>query len=125
LFSYIDLVRAEIAMEAGDRFSVHITDEETDGWRTLGDAARSVVRGTGGAVTEAQVFDWLRTLIAEGYGVSAELAPEDDLFGDYDRMTAWFARPGLHTLGDRRFAKKGDEPGVAPDPARDVGPGSP
>jgi hypothetical protein len=122
-FSCIDLVRGEIALEVGERFGLEIPDEETDGWRTLGDAARSVVWRVGGKATEAQVFDWLRTLIAEGYGVSTELAPEDDVFGDHDRMTEWFGSPPYpYTLGDRRFAgKKGEpsggpaEPGAAPD----------
>ena len=72
MFSYVDLVRVEIALEAEEQFGVTIPDEETDGWRTLGDAARSVAGRAGGAATEAEVFDWLRTLIAEGYGVAEE-----------------------------------------------------
>jgi hypothetical protein len=60
VFSYIDLVRVEIALEVGDRFGVDIADEETDGWQSLGDIARAVVARARGAATEAEVFDWIR-----------------------------------------------------------------
>jgi hypothetical protein len=106
MFSYVDLVRGEIAMEVGERFGVTIPDEETDRWRTLGDVARSVAERAGGTVTEANVFHWVRTLIIEGYGVTTELTPEGDAFGDYDRAIAWFmAPPYPHHLADRVFAK--------------------
>ncbi|HEY1378443.1 MAG TPA: hypothetical protein VGF55_16715, partial [Gemmataceae bacterium] len=73
--------------------------------------------------TEAEVFDWLRTLIAEGYGVATGLTPEDDVFSDYDRMTAWFMSPPYpHRPGDRWFARNRGgqfggpaEPGAARD----------
>ncbi len=90
MFSYIDLVRVEIAMDAEEWFGVTIPEEETDGWRSLGDVAQSVVRRGGGRATEEEVFNWLRTLLVEAYGVSMELTPEGDVFGDYDRVTAWF-----------------------------------
>jgi hypothetical protein len=114
MFSYTDLVRAEIAMEIDERFDFPIPDAECNGWRTLGDVARSIAGRAVGTVTEAEAFDWVRTLIAEGYGVSTRFAPEDDVFGDYDRMIAWFgAAPYPHHLGDRLFAR-GGQPG-APD----------
>jgi hypothetical protein len=73
---------------------------------------------------ESEVFDWVRTLLAEGYGVSTDLTQDGDVFGDYDRMTAWFmAPPYPHHLGDRLFAKRSGEhssdrteSGTAPDP---------
>jgi hypothetical protein len=106
VFSIIDLVRAEIALEAGERFGVYIPDEETDGWRSLGDIARAVVARASGATNEAEVVDWARVLIAEGYRVSTELPPEEPVFTDYDRMKGWFmAPPHPHDLGDRWFAK--------------------
>jgi hypothetical protein len=93
MFSYVDLVRIEIALEVGERFGVTIPDEETDGWRTLGDVARLVVQRAGAATTEREVFDWVRALIADGYGVAAALMPDEEVFGDYDRMTSWFMAP--------------------------------
>jgi hypothetical protein len=109
VFSYVDLVRVEIALEAEEQFGVTIPDEETDGWRTLADVALSVAGRAGGKATEAAVFDWLRTLIAEGYGVSAELTPEEDVFSDYDRMVAWFSsHPYPYNLGERWFARNKD-----------------
>ena len=90
VFSYVDLVRGEIAMDAEERFGVTISDEETDGWRTLGDIARTVAGRAGGRATEAEVFDWARTVMVEAYGVLTELRPESDVFGDYDQVTAWF-----------------------------------
>ena len=80
MFSYVDLVRTEISLEVGKRFGVTIPEEETDGWRSLGDVARSVVGHACAKATEAEVFDWVRTLIVEGYGVSTELTPEGDVF---------------------------------------------
>src|SRR5438105_1763126 len=59
VFSYIDLVRVEIAMEVGERFGVAIPDEETDRWRSLGDVARSVVARASGAASEAEIFGWV------------------------------------------------------------------
>jgi hypothetical protein len=116
VFSYIDLVRVEIALEAEEQFGITILDEETEGWRTLGDVARSVAGRAGGRVTEAEIFDWLRTLIAEGYGISAQLTPEEGVFSDYDRMTAWFLSPPYpYELGDRWFARNtGGQSGGGP-----------
>jgi hypothetical protein len=126
VFSYIDLVRAEIALEVGERFGVNIPDEETDGWRSLGDMARSVVARAGVAATEAEVFGWVRGLIADGYGVTAELTPAEEVFADYDRMTAWFAAtPYPRCLGDRWYArqrgKHAGDPNAEPRPATDGG----
>jgi hypothetical protein len=125
MFSYIDLVRAEIALEVGERFGVAIEDAETDAWRTLGDVARSVVGHAGGTATEAAVLGWVRKLIADGYGVSAELTPDEEVFGDHDRMTSWFgAVPYPHHLGDRWFAKqRGKPPDHSAEPS-DPGAGS-
>ena len=104
MFSYIDLVRMEIALNVGERFGVDVS-EESDGWRTLGDIARSVVGRAGGTATELEVICWVRTLIVEGYGVTTELTPEGDVFGNYDRATAWFfAAPYPLGLSDRYFA---------------------
>lgn len=108
MFSYVDLVRVEIALELGERFGVTISDEETDGWQTLGDVARSVVVRADGTATESEVFEWVRTLIVEGYGdtEAAALTADSDVFSDYDRATAWFgAKPYPHRLADRWFAK--------------------
>jgi hypothetical protein len=112
VFSYADLVRTEVALEAEEEFGVTITDEELGGWRSLGDAARSVAGRAAGTVTEEAVFDWLRTLIEEGYGVSAELTPEEEMFSDYDRMIGWFfSSPYPHHLGGRLYARnKGKHP---------------
>lgn len=101
MFSYVDLVRVEIAMDAEERFDITISEEETDDWRTLGDVARIVAGRTGGKTAEAEVFDWLRTLMTESYGVVMELTPEGDVFGDYDRVTAWFfaRKRGEHPSG--------------------------
>ncbi len=107
MFSHVDLVRIEIALEVGERFGVTISDEETDGWRTLGDVARSVVGHADGTATEPEVFDWVRTLIVEGYGdtEAANLTADSDVFSDYDRATAWFgSAPYPHGLEDRCFA---------------------
>ena len=109
MFSYVDLVRAEIAIEVGDQFGVTIPEGETDRWRTLGDVSRSVVRHAGGKTTEPDVFAWVRALIADGYGVAA-VTPDEGVFGDYDRMTSWFmAAPYPHRLGDRWFARQRSE----------------
>lgn len=108
MFSYVDLVRVEIALEIGERFGVTISDEEADGWQTLGDVARSVVSHADGVATESEVFDWVRTLIVEGYGdtEAASLTAESAVFSDYDRATAWFSSaPYPHRLGDRWFAR--------------------
>jgi hypothetical protein len=129
VFSYMDLVRTEIALEVGERFGVTIPEEEMYSWRALGDVARSVVGQAGRKATEAEVFDWVRTLIVEGYGVSTELTSEGDVFGDYDRATAWFmALPYPYRLGDRWFARRlgtrpdgPAEPGAAPDTGRESG----
>jgi hypothetical protein len=125
VFSYVDLVRVEIALEVEERFGVTIPDEETTGWQNLGDVARSVLEHDGGAATEAEVFDWVRTLIVEGYGVTKELTPECDVFGEYDTAVAWFmAPPYPHRLRDRWFAKqRGALPGgpAEPDAAPDLG----
>ena len=125
MFSYVDLVRAEIAIEVGEQFGVTIPEQETDRWRTLGDVARSVVQLAGEKTTEPEVLEWVHALIADGYGVEAALTPDEEVFGDYDRMTSWFAAPSPHHLGDRWFARQraghsGDpaEPGAAPDPPR-------
>lgn len=119
MFSYADLVRAEIALEVGDRFGVAIPDEEVEGWRSLGDVARSVVAQAGGAANEAEVFGWVRSLVADGYGVPAELTPDEAVFTDYDRMIGWFmASPYPHGLGERCFARQRD---AVPDPADDIG----
>ena len=90
MFSYVDLVRVEIALDAEVRFDITIPEIETDGWRTLGDVVRSVAGHAGGRPTEADAFAWVRALMTEAYGVSMELTPEGDVFGDYDRVTAWF-----------------------------------
>ena len=101
MFSYVDLVRLEIALDAERRFGVTIADEETGGWLTLGDVARLVAGRTGGRVAEAEVFDYVRTLMTEAYGVSIELTPEGDVFEDYDRVTGWFfARKGGGVSGE-------------------------
>lgn len=91
MFSYIDLVRVEIALEAEEQFNVTIPEPETDGWLTLGDVARSVV-GHGATATETEVVSWVRTLLVEDYGATevAELTAVGDVFSDYDRATAWF-----------------------------------
>jgi hypothetical protein len=80
MFSYVDLVRVEIAMEASEQFGVTIPDEETDGWRTLGDVAVCVVGRADGTATESEVFEWVRTFIVEGYGDTevAKLTAESD-----------------------------------------------
>jgi hypothetical protein len=62
----------------------------------------------GGAATESEVFEWVRTLIVEGYGDTevAKLTAESDAFSDYDRATTWFTScPYPNRLGDRWFAK--------------------
>ncbi|MEZ6142223.1 MAG: acyl carrier protein [Zavarzinella sp.] len=107
MFSYVDLVRTEIALEVGEHFGIAIPKEETDGWRSLGDIARSVVARAGGAGTETEVFGWIRGLVADGYGVTAELTPDEPVLADYDRMTGWFmAAPYPHHLGDRWFVRQ-------------------
>jgi hypothetical protein len=116
VFSYVDLVRAEIGIEAEVYFGLTIPEAEWDGWRTLGDVARSVSRRAAGT-SEAEVFAWLCVLIAEGYGVSAPTSPDAEVFGDADRAAAWFSRPPYpRRLGDRFFAKD-------PPPARPPGNG--
>ena len=92
MFSYVDLVRVEIALAAEERFGAAISDEETDGWLTLGDVARSIVGHAGTTVTESAVVEWVRSLLLEGCGATelAELGPEGDIFSDYDRATTWF-----------------------------------
>jgi hypothetical protein len=108
VFSYVDLVRGDIALALGERFGVTISDEETDGWQTLGDVARSVVSHADGAASESEVFDWVRTLIVEGYGdtEATKLKADCDVFSDYDRATAWFGSPPYpHSLADRWFAR--------------------
>ena len=90
MFSYVDLVRAEIAMDAEERFAVTIPDEDRDGWRTLSDVVQSVVRHASGTAAERDVFNWVRTLMVEAYKVTMELTRESDVFSDYDRATAWF-----------------------------------
>jgi hypothetical protein len=118
MFSYVDLVRVEIAMEIEERFGVTISDEQTDGWLTLGDVARAVVGRAGMTATEAEVVDWVRTLMVEGYGATelTQLTPEGDVFSDYDRATAWFsAAPYPYRLADRWFARNPNgHPGAAP-----------
>jgi hypothetical protein len=106
MFSYVDLVRGEIALELEERFEITIPDEETDGWLTLGDVARSVVGRVGGTVTETEVFSWVRTLMVEGYGATelAEVTPDGDVFSDYERATTWFLASYPHHLADRSFA---------------------
>ena len=70
----------------------------------------------GGAATEAEVFGWLRKLIADGYGVPTDLTPEEPVFADYDRMTDWFmALPYPHRLGERWFARQQAAPSDNPD----------
>ena len=108
MFSYVDLVRVEIAMEVERQFNVTISESETDDWLTLGDVARSVVGHAPGGVTEAGIFDWVRTLIVEGYGdtEAANLTADSEVFSDYDRATTWFSSaPYPHRLGDRWFAR--------------------
>lgn len=101
MFSYIDLVRSETALDAGLRFDITISDEETDHWRTLGDLARTVAKHSGGRVTESEAFDWARKHMAEVYGASAEVTEDSDVFGDYDRVTKWFfARRLGHNIAD-------------------------
>lgn len=119
MFSYADLVRTEIALEVGSWFRVTISDDEMGGWQTLGDVARSVVIHNNMAATELEVFDWIRTLIMEGYGdtEAAKLGAETAVFSDYDRATTWFnSAPYPHRLGDRWFARNPDlaDVGVAP-----------
>jgi hypothetical protein len=112
MFSYVDLVRVEISLELMQQYRGAIPDEEMNGWLTLGDVARSVVGCVGGTMTESEVFDWVRTLMVEGYGATelAEISPDGDVFGDYDRATAWFgAAPYPHHLGDRWFATRPPE----------------
>jgi hypothetical protein len=107
VFSYADLVRVEIALEVGEQFGVTVSDKEAGDWQTLGDVARSVVSHADGAATESEVFDWVRTLIVEGYGdtAAANLTADSAVFSDYDRATAWFSStPYPHRLGDRWFA---------------------
>src|SRR5262245_34956847 len=106
MFSYVDLVRAEIACEIEERFGGNIPDLIQDRWWTLGDAARSVVGCASSPVSELEALDWIRTLIADGYGVLSELAQEEPVFRDYDRVTDWFMAPPLgYRLGDRWFAR--------------------
>jgi len=107
LFSYIDLVRGEIAFEVEVRFGIVISDEDTDRWRTLGDVARLVVGRAAGVVTEAEVVDWVRVLISEGYGSTTAWTAEDEVFGNYDQVIAWFMAPPYPSrLGDRFFARQ-------------------
>lgn len=107
MFSYVDLVRVEIAMEAETHFNITIPEAEMDRWRTLGDVARSVVSRSEVPATEPFVFEWVRKLIVEGYGdtEAEKLTADSDAFGDYDRATTWFSsRPYPTRLGDRWFA---------------------
>lgn len=107
MFSYIDLVRGEIGLVVGEHFGIDFKDADTDEWRTLGDVARSVVQRVEGRVNEQEVFGWIAALIADGYGVTAALTPDEEVFSDYDRMTSWFfATSYPHGLRDRLFAKK-------------------
>ena len=121
MFSHVDLVRVEIALDAEVRFDITIPEVETDDWRTLGDVARTVAGHAGGRTTEAEAFAWVRALMAEAYGVSMELTPEGDVFGDYDRVTAWFFarnrsdRRGPAELGD---VGGGGGPDVPPEQSR-------
>ena len=96
MFSYVDLVRAEIALDAEERFGITIPDEETDNWLVLGDVARTVAGRAGALATEAEIVDWVRTLLVECYGARElmEVGPEVDVFSDYDRATAWFFARG-------------------------------
>lgn len=91
MFSYVDLVRMELALEVEQRFNTSIPDSELDEWLTLGDVARSVV-GHVATATEAEVVNWVRTFLVEDYGATevAHLTAADDVFSDYDRATAWF-----------------------------------
>jgi hypothetical protein len=109
MFSYIDLVRMEIALAVEKEFGVAIpADPEIDAWRTLGDVARSIVGRVGVTATEAELVDWVRTLMIEGYGDTelAKMTPESDVFSDYDRATTWFtSKLYPYRLEDRWFAK--------------------
>lgn len=107
MFSYVSLVRMEIALEAEKQFAVTISDAEIDEWLTLGDLARSIVGHAGNSVTEAEAVNWVRTLIVEGYGDSeaVSLTADDEVFSDYERATAWFhAPPYPRHLEERWFA---------------------
>jgi hypothetical protein len=90
VFSYRDLVRVEIAMDAEERFGVTIADAEADSWPTLGDLSRLVAGRSGGRATEAEVFDWVSTLMREAYGATIDLTPEGDVFADYEEVIGWF-----------------------------------
>ena len=118
MFSYVDLIRLEIATEAETQFNVTISDQVTAGWRTLGDVARSIVGHSGATATEAEVFNWIRTLLVEGYGATevADLTADGDVFSDYDRAHAWFSAPPYpHRLADRWFAgQQSGHSGAAP-----------
>ena len=110
MFSYVDLVRAEIAVEVGNRFSVTIPDGETDDWRTLKDVARSVIDLSNDNAIEREVVQWVQTLLVEGYDVPKEILTADaDIFGDADQAASWFsAAPYPHSLRDRYFVKRRD-----------------
>jgi hypothetical protein len=103
VFSYVDLVRVEIAMDAEERFGVTITDAETDDWQTLGDIARLVAGRSGGRAPEAEVFDWVSTLMREAYGATIDLTPEGDVFADYEQVIEWF-------MSRKRPKRSGHEP---------------
>lgn len=110
MFSYVNLVQTDIALEVEERFEVTFTDEEIEGWQTLDEISRSVVEKSNKPTTEAEVFSWLRDLILEGYGIREELTPEEPVFADYDRMVRWFMNPPVGSnLSDRLFAKQQPE----------------
>ncbi len=110
MFSYVDLVQTEIALEVEERYEVTFTDEEIVGWQTLGDISLAVVAKSTIPTTETEVFGWVRDLILEGYGIKDELTPEEPVFADYDRMVRWFMTPPVGSnLSDRLFAKRQPE----------------
>jgi hypothetical protein len=115
MFSYVDLVRAEIGMEAETRFDVTIPEPEMNTWLTLGDVARSIVGRAGPRTMEVEAVNWVRTLIVEGYGATevADLPAAGDVFSDYDRAWAWFLAPPYPSgPADRCFAgEQGKHPG--------------
>jgi hypothetical protein len=112
MFSYRDLLRLKIAMEAEQQFDVTISDSEMDKWLKLGDVARSIVGLASRPLKEIEVVDWVRTLLIEGCGAAevATLTADGDVFSDYDRTHAWFLTPPYPSrLSDRCFATERGE----------------
>ncbi len=82
-----DLETLEIVCMVEERFGVTIPDVDVPGWRTVGDIHRSIVARSATPRLGHREWARLQLLLAEGYGVPAELVTADaELFGDPLRL---------------------------------------